>query len=104
MLDFYQEYCKGTTWSKITFSQKEGEWIKIYVFAATDIDIQDELNLLSRLHKKYKLANISFEDHFIIFKAHFEGIYVEDTFVFQCKKHFKCLARSYKFALNFLER
>ena len=52
MLDFFEEYYKGTNWSKITFSQKEGEWIKSYAFPATDIDIQDELTLLYRLHKK----------------------------------------------------
>lgn len=86
MLDFFEEYYKGTTWSKITFSQKEDEWIKSYVFPATDIDIQDELTLLYRLHKKYKLANINFEVHFVVFKAHFESIYIEHTFAFQCQK------------------
>ena len=86
MLDFFEEYYKGTNWSKITFSQKEGEWIKSYAFPTTDIDIQDELTLLYRLHKKCKLANIDFEGHFVVFKAHFESIYIEHTFVFQCQK------------------
>ena len=40
-LDLFGEYCEGSFFPKITFLQREGGWINFFVFAATDIDIQN---------------------------------------------------------------
>lgn len=71
--------------AKSNFFTKKCKWIKFFIFLATCIDIQDEFILLPRIHKKNRLANIGFEDHFVVFKALFESGYVEVTYAFQCK-------------------
>lgn len=59
----------------------------------TAINIQDKLDLLQKLSKKYKLNKTGFED-FIAYIAPFESIYIEDTYVIQCQK----------FAINLLKK
>lgn len=41
LFSFFEDFCKNTVFVKVSISQKENEWLKTFVFAVTDVGIQE---------------------------------------------------------------